>query len=206
MGARYGQPDRRKFDNSPMSNLVFMSANIIELAGFNEPEMAPNVRKTFSWQSQDIHQSVWRLEAIQDPDPALSEKYDGVSPVQYQLHRKTIGTHACFLYRSDMERLGTLSPNGMVNNLVSKEVQDLRIPELLDGLDAFPKDLAITQSPILQYWSSPDYLPSAVEYNSNVFDTIIARNYGYASDKISVDPKPRKSFLDTIRNWYGIDR
>lgn len=206
MASRYGQPNRRKFDNIPMSDLVFASANIIDLAGYRTPEMAPNVKTTREWRTNDFHQSSWRLETILEPDQQEAEPYNGASPVEYRLHRQTIGSKACFVYHSNTEWMGTLSDDKTTNYLMTKEVQTARIPDLIQGLNGFPKDLAIAEYPIMESWPAYGDEQSGIASSSNAFDAIIISNYSKLSDSNSASPKAKKGIIDSIRNWYGISK
>lgn len=206
MSSTYGQPNRKKFDHTPMSDLVFASANIIDLAGYNTPEMAMNVKTTKEWRTNDPHQSLWRLETILEPNPDEATPYNGASPVEYKLHLRTIGSKACFVYRSNAEWMGTLNEGEKTSQLMNRETQDARIPELLQGLNGFPKDLAIAEYPIMESWPTHSHEQSGVAFNSNMFDTIILRNYGIPPHTNNASPKTKRRLTNTIRNWYGIGK
>lgn len=203
MGSRYANPDRKTFDKTPMSDLVFASANIIELAGYHTPDMPRNMKTTKEWRTPDIHQSSWRLETLQDIDPAVAEKFGGASPIEYKIYCQTLGSKACFVYRSDMELMYQMNPDNKTSSPISKEAQMARIPYFLEGLDGFPKDIAIAESPILESWRTPNPGLSGTEFNSNVFDTIIATNYGELPARNDASAKAKKSIVGSIRNWLS---
>lgn len=206
MASRYGQPNRKKFDSAPMSELVFASANIMELAGYHTPEMPRNMKTTKQWRTQDIHQSTWRLETLQDLDPALTEKFNGASPIEYKIYCRTIGSKACFVYRSDMECMYQMNADGKTSSPLTRETQAARIPYFLEGIDGFPKDLAIAESPFLESWQTPSHDSSGVAFTSNAFDTIILSNYGKLPNSNTASPKAKNGIVSSIRNWYGISK
>lgn len=202
MRSRFGSPNRKTFDTTPLSGLLFASANVIDLAGYNTPEMPSNIKTTKEWTSNDIHRSTWHLEALQDPDIEKAKRFDGVSPVQYKLYRRTLGAKVCFVYGTNAEWMNRCNIDERTTTNVDNDEQAAHIPELIQGLSDFPKDIAVAEYPILETWHVPNHSRVGVQFNNNVFGTIIAQNYGQITDKNNTPIAARKGIASSLRNWY----
>lgn len=206
MNTEFG-PQKRKnsLEKGSMADLLFESANIIDLAGYRTPEMAPNVRIAKAW--LDDENSWWWLEALQDVESPLLKAPDGVPPTIYKLGRKTIGSQMHFIYRSDDPQIGILHEDGRTYSHLDRKIQPYRTSEILRGLGFFPKDQGLAERPYPEQWGrNRDHELSGVDQVRALFDEIVWDNYGEIPSRKNTSSKVKKNLFAGVRTWLGLDQ